>query len=137
MKFKWGSCFILFIVIVITAFGIFEKRTYTNIAEDKSYLDELYVAQLPENICLEETENLSVNLPQVPVIIRVSVLEDVEHIGGTSRQLVKVEDVYKGTEPAVGQDIYLTCSRWSLSLYSEPYSIERGFVNIMEVGEEY
>lgn len=132
-----GSCFILFIVIVITVFGIFEKRTYTNIAEDKSYLDELYVAQLPENICLEETENLSVNLPQVPVIIRVSVLGDVEHIGGTSRQLVKVEDVYKGTEPAVGQDIYLTCSRWSLSLYSEPYSIERGFVNIMEVGEEY
>lgn len=59
MKFKWGSCFILFIVIVITVFGIFEKRTYTNIAEDKSYLDELYVAQLPENICLEETENLS------------------------------------------------------------------------------
>lgn len=48
-----------------------------------------------------------------------------------------MEDVYKGTEPAVGQDIYLTCSRWSLSLYSEPYSIERGFVNIMEVGEEY
>ena len=137
MKCKWGSCFILFIVIVIIVFGIFEKRTYTNIAEDKSYLDELYVAQLPENICLEETENLSVNLPQVPVIIRVSVLGDVEHIGGTSRQLVKVEDVYKGTEPAVGQDIYLTCSRWSLSLYSEPYSIERGFVNIMEVGGEY
>lgn len=54
-----------------------KKRTYTNIAEDKSYLDELYVAQLPENICLEETENLSVNLPQVPVIIRVSVLGDV------------------------------------------------------------
>ena len=131
MKCKWGSCFILLIVIVITVFGIFEKRTYTNIAEDKSYLDELYVAQLPENICLEETENLSVNLPQVPVIIRVSVLGDVEHIGGTSRQLVKVEDVYKGTEPAVGQDIYLTCSRWSLSLYSEPYSIERGFVNIV------
>jgi len=95
------------------------------------------IVTVPENICLEETENLSVNLPQVPVIIRVSVLEDVEHIGGTSRQLVKVEDVYKGTEPAVGQDIYLTCSRWSLSLYSEPYSIERGFVNIMEVGEEY
>ena len=137
MKCKWGSCFILLIVIVITVFGIFEKRTYTNIAEDKSYLDELYVAQLPENICLEETENLSVNLPQVPVIIRVSVLGDVEHIGGTSRQLVKVEDVYKGTEPAVGQDIYLTCCRWSLSLYSEPYSIERGFVNIMEVGGEY
>lgn len=60
MKCKWGSCFILLIVIVITVFGIFEKRTYTNIAEDKSYLDELYVAQLPENICLEETENLSV-----------------------------------------------------------------------------
>ena len=137
VKCKWGLCFILFIVIVITVFGIFEKRTYTNIAEDKSYLDELYVAQLPENICLEETENLSVNLPQVPVIIRVSVLGDVEHIGGTSRQLVKVEDVYKGTEPAVGQDLYLPCSRWSLSLYSEPYSIERGFVNIMEVGGEY
>ena len=95
MKCKWGSCFILLIVIVITVFGIFEKRTYTNIAEDKSYLDELYVAQLPENICLEETENLSVNLPQVPVIIRVSVLGDVEHIGGTSRQLVKVEDVIR------------------------------------------
>ena len=67
MKFKWGSCFILLIVIAITVFGIFEKRTYTNIAEDKSYLDELYVAQLPENICLEETENLSVNLPHTGI----------------------------------------------------------------------
>ena len=85
MKCKWGSCFILLIVIVITVFGIFEKRTYTNIAEDKSYLDELYVAQLPENICLEETENLSVNLPQVPVIIRVSVLGDVEQAGNWSK----------------------------------------------------
>ena len=68
MKFKWGSCFILLIVIAITVFGIFEKRTYTNIAEDKSYLDELYVAQLPENICLEETENLSVNLDRKSVV---------------------------------------------------------------------
>ena len=117
MKFKWGSCFSLLIVIVITVFGIFEKRTYTNIAEDKSYLDELYVAQLTENICLEETENLSANLPQVSVIIRVSVLEDVEHIGHTSRQLVKVEDVYKGTEPARGHDIHISCSRCALRLY--------------------
>ena len=69
MKFKWGSCFILFIVIAITVFGIFEKRTYTNIAEDKSYLDELYVAQLPENICLEETENLSVNLSYLQPLV--------------------------------------------------------------------
>lgn len=137
MKFKWGSCFILLIVIVITAFGMFEKRTYTNIAEDKSYLDEIHVAQLPENICFDEAENLSKSLPLVPIIIRVSILEDVEHIGGTSRQLVKVQEVYKGTELKAEQEIYITCSRWSLSLYSEPYSIERGFVNIMEIGEEY
>ena len=137
MKFKWGSCFILLIVIAVTAFGMFEKRTYTNIAEDKSYLDEIYVAQLPENICLDEAENLSKSLPQAPVILRVSVLGDVEHIGGTSRQLVKVEEVYKGMDLKVGQEIYITCSRWSLSLYSEPYSLERGFVNIMKVGEEY
>ena len=58
MKCKWGSCVILLIVIVITVFGIFEKRTYTNIAEDKLYLDELYVAQLPENICLEAVGHL-------------------------------------------------------------------------------
>ena len=137
MKFKWGLCFILLIVIVVTAFGMYEKKTYTDIAEDKSYLDEIYVAQLPENICLDEAENLSKSLPQVPVILRVSVLGDVEHIGGTSRQLVKVEEVYKGTDLKVEQEIYITCRRWSLSLYSEPYSIERGFVNIMEVGEEY
>lgn len=137
MKFKWGSCVILLIVIVVTAFGILEKRTYTDIAEDKSYLDEIYVAQLPENICLDEAENLSKSLPQAPVILRVSVLGDVEHIGGTSRQLVKVEEVYKGMDLKVGQEIYITCSRWSLSLYSEPYSLERGFVNIMKVGEEY
>ena len=112
MKFKWGSCFILFIVMVITAFGMFEKGTYTDIAEDKSYLDEIYVAQLPENICLDEAENLSKSLPLAPIIIRVSTLGDVEHIGGTSRQLVKVEEVYKGAESEVGQEIYITCSRW-------------------------
>lgn len=137
MKLRWSLYFTLLLVIGITAFGMFEKRTYTDISQDRLYLNEIYVAQLPENICLNESENLSKGLPQAPVIIRVSVLEDVEHIGGTSRQLVKVEEVYKGKEITEGQEIYITCSRWSLSLYSEPYSMERGFINILETGGEY
>ncbi len=114
-----------------------EKRTYTNIAQDMSYLDEIFVAQLPENLCLNEANNMLKSLPSAPIILRVSVLDEVEHIGGTSRQLVKIEEVYKGADVKTAQNIYITCRRWSLSLFSEPYSIERGFVNIMETGEDY
>ena len=103
----------------------------------KTYLENIYVAQIPEDYAYSTVEILKDELPLSPNIIKVIALGEIEHFARTSRQLVKVQNVYKGTELKENQEIFITCERWSLSLYDEPYSIERGFVNMMEVGDEY
>ncbi len=107
MKYRWGICLASITILAITVFGMYEKRTYTDVSQDLSYLDDIHVAQLPENLCLSEAEYMSISLPAVPIIIRASALDNVEHIGGTSRQLVKVEEIYKGVDIKAEQDVYI------------------------------
>ncbi|MGN0335465.1 MAG: hypothetical protein ACI4DV_07385 [Lachnospiraceae bacterium] len=137
VKHKWILASTVVILLVAFGFGYSQRKTYTDISKDKAYLDTIYVAQIPEDYAITTTEMLAEELPLAPVIIKVVVLGEVEHLARASRQLVKVQNVYKGEDVKKEQEIYITCDRWSLSLYAEPHSIERGFVNIMEVGEEY
>ena len=91
----------------------------------------------PEDIAVTACEKMRKSLPMAQEILKVEVLDRVEHLAGTSRQRVRVEAVYQGDCTEKGEEIYLTFGRWSLSLYGEPASLERGFVNILEEGEEY
>lgn len=136
-RLKWvlGGTVVLFFLAVI--FGYSQKETYTDISREQGYLDELYVAQIPKNIALSTIKVLREELPLAPNIIRVEAIADVEHLAGTSRQLVKVKHIFQGDELEEEQEIYITCDRWSLSLYAKPYSIERGFVNVMKTGKNY
>lgn len=137
MKLKWCLYFTIGILSIAVCFGIYERGTYTDISADDSYLEEIYVAQIPEDVGLSCCEKLSKNLPLAPIIIKVTAAGEVEHFASASRQLVKVQDIYSGTELKTGQELYVTFNRWSLKLNWEPYSIEKGFVNIMESGKEY
>ncbi len=118
-------------------FGLYQKRTYTDIASDPVYLEEIYVAQAPEDIALRDCEKLEEELPSAPNIFRVRAKEAVEYIGGSGRQQAEITEIFRGSGLSVGDRIYLTSSKWSLRLFSEPHSIERGFVNIMETDGEY
>lgn len=137
MKAKWYVFGMILMTVICVSFGIFQKRTYTDISRDISYLDDICVAQIPEGIAVSSCSELSEKLPTAATVVRVKALENVEHLAGTSRQLVSVSEIYQGNTLKENQEIYLTSNRWSLSLYAKPYSIERGFVNVLKKGEEY
>ena len=48
-----------------------------------------------------------------------------------------IQEVYAGTGVEQGDEVYITSGHWSLNVDGTPSSIQRGFVNIMEVGSEY
>lgn len=137
MKQKQVLSMIAALLGISVCIGVYKKPTYTDISQDDSYLESIYVAEIPENYAVSASEELSEKLPQMPVIAKVTAVGAAEHLAGASRQMVRVKTVYKGEGLEEGQLIYLTCDRWSLSLFGEPHSIERGFVNILNTGEDY
>ena len=118
-------------------FGISKKATYTDISRDPSYLDTIFVAEILEEHAVPACEELLKKLPGAPIVAKVTGAGAVEHLAFTSRQPVIVKKLYQGNGPGEGEEIYLTCNTWSLSLYGEPYSMERGFVNVLNTGEDY
>lgn len=55
----------------------------------------------------------------------------------TSRQKVRVEEVYAGNGLQKGDEIYLTSSQWRIVVELQPSALECSFVNIMKEGKEY
>ncbi len=118
-------------------FGISKRATYTDISKDLSYFDTIFVAEVLEEHAVPACEELLKKLPGAPIIAKVTGAGAVEHLAFTSRQPVIIKELYQGSGPKEGETIYLTCNTWSLSLYGEPWSMERGFVNVLNTGEDY
>ncbi|MGN0142677.1 MAG: hypothetical protein ACI4AD_10650 [Roseburia sp.] len=124
------------IVLAAGLFGAMKKKSYTNLtAED--YLSLVQVAELPGKMAVSDCANLEETLPQMPVIIRVEAVKEMEHLFGVSRQKVCVREVYQGDGIVAGDEIYLYSNHWNLALTGDPYTIERGFINIMDIGTQY
>lgn len=117
--------------------GLTKRHSYTDVVNEKSFMEQMVVAELSEematNIC-EELENI---LPSAPIILRVAPIGDVEYFFKAGRQKVVIQEVYKGMENDVEQQIYLTFSSWSVVLTEEYDSVQCGFVNVMKEGNEY
>ncbi len=124
-------------ILAAAIYGHSKRKTYTDLSGAADYLDQLQVAELPEQFAVGSCEELSKVLPDSPIILRVAAVGDIEHLFMASRQLVSVKEVYAGSGMLAGQDIYLISNHWRLSLDHNPDSIERGFVNIMKIGAEY
>ncbi|MCM1538997.1 MAG: hypothetical protein NC254_11450 [bacterium] len=125
---------------ISACYGIYEKRTYTDVTRDSSYLETVYVAEIPESFALSCCEELERILPEAPLVLRVSAVEELEHLARTSRQRVRVEAVLQGGGVSEGEEIYLTKIRWNFHVmdgYKDSFAMDRGFVNLMEIGEEY
>ncbi|MDE7251731.1 MAG: hypothetical protein K2O32_02135 [Acetatifactor sp.] len=131
-------CF-LTVCIYISAmvFGIVKKQTYTDLAGQENYLSQITVAELSEDSAESQCVMMSQKLPDAAIILRVKVTGEIEHLFQVDRQKIVIQEVYEGDGLEKGEEIYLFSRHWSLSAIEEPYSIERGFVNIMEVGAEY
>lgn len=135
---KW-ILFIATICVILAAaiFGIVKKESYTNITGEENYLEQLYVAEIPEKLATNACSQMLTELPKVPFVLRVQSVGETEHLFGVSRQKVVVREVYEGNELEGGQEIYIWSRHWRLSLNGDYPSIERGFVNVMNDGSEY
>lgn len=135
MKRRFLPCFTVCVILAAAIFGGIKRQSYTNVAKEENYLEQLLVAEIPEKFAIANCEKMSSDLPKSPIILRVSVTGDIEHLFLASRQKVCIQEVYAGSGLEIGQEIYLFAG--SLSVHTKPYFIARGFVNIMQVGKEY
>ena len=132
---------VLFVIVAIAILGaailgISKRDTYTDITAQSDYLDNLVVAVLPEEITINACEMASEYLEEAPVVAKVKIVEKEEILFGTTRQKVCVQKQYVGEGLIEGSDIYIYSNRWCVS-FTEPQSLERSFINLLRVGEEY
>lgn len=137
MRQKLLLCFTVCVFLAAMAFGIVKKQTYTDLVNQENYLAQIYVAELPESVAENACTAMSQDLPDSAIIVRVEAAGEIEHSFGSDRQKAVIQEVYAGSELEQGEEIYIISRHWQLVLYGNPDSIERGFVNIMEVGTEY
>lgn len=129
-------------VLAAMTFGIIKRQTYTDMTKEEYYLAQLQVGELPENIAEVQCDRMRQSLPEAPLIIRVEVTGEIEHSFKVDRQKAVVREIYAGSGLEKNEEIYIFSDHWKLSLDGNPNStergsIERGFVNIMDVGTEY
>lgn len=119
------------------AFGIVKRQTYKDTLKQEDYLDQLLVGALWEEYLERQCANIQQSLPNAPIILRVETVGEIEHLFGVDRQRVVIRQVYAGEGLEAGEEYYLFSGKWQLSLDGYYDSLERGFVNILEVGTEY
>jgi hypothetical protein len=115
-------------------YGFSRKQEYIDVGTLP--VQEIFVAQVDEEMLRAWAESAEAYLKTAPIIAKVLVTGDIEHEGFTSKQRVIIKEVYKG-EISTGNEVYITSSRWGVVPYKETYALSRGFINILNRGEEY
>ena len=128
---------VLVVFLAAGVFGVIKRQTYTDTASENNYMDRLNVALLPEKNVISCCNALAEELPNVPIILKVKCMDEMEYVFGAGQQKVHVEEIFKGSELVGEEELYVYSERWGLSLTVAPVSAELGFVNVMEPGEEY
>lgn len=137
MKQKLLLFFTVCVFMATMVFGIVKRQTYTDLAKQENYLAQLQVAELTEDGAEKACAAMSQDLPNSVLILRVEVTGGIEHLFQVDRQRAVIKEVYAGNGLKIGEEIYVFSRHWQLVLGGNIDSIERGFVNIMEVGTEY
>lgn len=137
MKLYIQACLISVIVLALAVFGVIKRQSYTDISKNSVYLDNIQTAECPELYAKKGIDIMINSLPDSEIILRISIIGDIEHMFGFSQQKVCVQEVYKGKNLNKGDEIYITSKHWYLSLDDNPDSLERGYINIMRDEYEY
>ena len=118
-------------------FGMAKRATYTDITAQDNYMDGLQTAVLPEEMVISCCADMPAMLSEAQTVIKAKVVGELEQLFHNTRQKVQVEKVFKGSGIREGSEVYVFSQEWGVSLSLEPASIECGFVDIMDEGEEY
>ena len=136
MKAKWLLLPMAALTVAAAVYGGYIRTTLTDYTEEGNW-EEYQVAPMPEAAGLDKVRVMREYLPESPYILRVEVLGDLELTNGIGQQKVKVAQVYAGDGLETGQEFYLYDYAWNVGFFERYKSLERGYVNVMEVGREY
>lgn len=137
MKYKGLYIFTIVVIIIAAAWGISKRQSYTNVISNDDFMEQMVVAELPEELASNICNEMEDVLVGAPVILRVKPMKDMEYFFMSGIQSVLVMEVYKGNEIQVGQELYLNFPRWSIVLTEKYDTVQCGFVNVMKENKEY
>lgn len=136
MKAKWMLLPVAALTVAAAVYGGYIRTTLTDYTEEGNW-EEYQVAPMPEAAGMEKVRTMHEYLPSAPYILRVEVLGDLELANGTGQQKVRAVQVYAGDGLEVGQEFYLYSDAWNVSVMEHYSSLERGSINVLEIGREY
>lgn len=136
MKAKWLLLPMAALTVAAAVYGGYIRTTLTDYTEEGNW-EEYQVAPMPEAAGMEKVRTMREYLPSAPYILRVEVLGDLELSNGTGQQKVRAVQVYAGDSLEVGQEFYLYSDAWNVSVMEHYSSLERGSINVLEIGREY
>lgn len=136
MKTKWVLLSLVTFIVAAVVCGGVTRSAITDYTSEDNWQEHFLVPEMSEARMPKACELARKYLPSAPYILRVEVLGDLETGFYISQQRVKVVHVYAGEGLEVGDEFYLYGQGGGVS-FTEPKSIQWGYVNIMDVGREY
>lgn len=142
MKFmKWVRRILaLLVLLAAVGFGIFwvsrrQAQTATPIPLDD--LTPLSVSLLPDDTCAAAAQEMVEQLPNSPIIARVSAASSPMSCGSAMIQRFYVNEVYAGEGLEEHALIWLTSAQWNILRDREPPGLQSGYVNLPQNNWEY
>lgn len=137
MKYKWLHVIAVLVIISTAVWGMSKRQSYTDITSKEDFMEQMVVAELPEDLAQGVCEELEKVLLEAPIVLRVSSTEDMKYSFLSGIQYVLVKDVYEGEKSLAGQRLCLNFGRWSIVLTEKYNTMQCGFVNVMKENEDY
>lgn len=128
-----GIYVVVFFIAVIA--GICSRQTYTDITKEENVMDYFKVAVLDTELATETVKRMEEVLPDANIILKVRAEGKVKHMFKLNKQLVTIEEVYKGENINKGNKIYITSFNWRF--FFDNMFANMGFVNLLEKDKEY
>ena len=111
------SLFLAAVIIIAVIIGLVKRSTYTDITREPEYLNHFSVAELPENLAVENAALLPTELKNAPIVLQVAPVGGIEAVFKTLRQPVEIVHILKGSDlidETIGEQIYITRASWCL-----------------------
>ena len=132
--------FSLLLLLALVGFGVFgavNRLSYPETTANPDYMDQLQVATLSQDGCDIVLQNMQQELPQSPIILRVTPTSDLIPMFYAGKQRFLVEEVYAGDDLKAGDEIWIASGTWSAIIDEVYQQMVFYFVNAPKQGQEY
>lgn len=138
---KWAHRILaLLVLLVVVGFGILwvsRRQTQTATPLQLDDLTPLSVSLLPDDACAAAAQEMVDQLPNSPIIARVSASSSPMSYGSAMIQRFYVREVYAGEGLEEHALIWLTSAQWNILGNQEPPGLQSGYVNLPQNNWEY